>query len=166
VENKKTDLNKELENEFNKILKNITTSIESFQFNVSIANFYKAFSIINNYLKRSVNNDCISKIWTKYLISLVPFIPHVSYECLQLIKFNKQITWPKIDVTKFIDEKIKFVIQVNGNTKKVLDMPKDLEEELVIMECKKIEKIKNLLNEKKLIKVIFIKNKIINLVIK
>ena len=71
-----------------------------------------------------------------------------------------------IDVTKIIDEKIKFVIQVNGNTKKVLDMPKDSEEELVIMECKKIEKIKNLLNEKKLIKVIFIKNKIINLVIK
>ena len=53
-------------------------------------------------------------------------------------------------------------IQINGKTRDIIEVKKDLDEKNVINESKKIKKIKEQLAKNKIIKIIFVKNKIIN----
>ena len=68
----------------------------------------------------------------------------------------------KIQKNLKIEEKIKLAIQINGKTKKILEVDKDLDENNILKECLKDKKISEQINEKKIIRTIFVKNKIIN----
>ena len=63
-------------------------------------------------------------------------------------------------------EKIKLAIQINGKTKKIIEVDKDIDENSALKECLKDKKISEQINEKKIIRTIFVKNKIINYLIK
>ncbi len=157
---------KKLESDFIKNHGNLTKAIENFSLNVAIANFYKSFSLISDNVKKDLNNKSLEKIWIKYLISLIPFIPHISNECLSKFRKSDFNEWPKVDMSKIKDKNVNFVVQINGKTRKILEIRKDSDEKTVMNECKKVVNIKKLLDEKKTTKVIFIKNKIINIVLK
>ena len=97
---------------------------------------------------------------------LIPFTPHLAYECLEQLGEKEVDTWPKINSELILDEKIKIAIQINGKTREILEVKKDLDEKDVINKCKKIKKINESLMNNKILKTIFVKNKIINYLIK
>ena len=100
------------------------------------------------------------------MLTLIPFVPHLANECLQNLNTKNSNLWPKINESTLVNLKTKLVIQINGKTRDVIEIDRDLDKERVINIVTKEDKIRKFLTEKKIIKHIYIKNKLINLVIK
>ena len=86
----------------------ITNNLESFRYNVIVANFYEIYNfmikIINEPLSKEVLKDCYSTI----LKLMSPFMPHITSECLEEINENiKEITWPIINKKYLLEDKAK-----------------------------------------------------------
>ena len=97
----------------------------------------------------------------------MPFMPHLSCECLSKLEgndFYSKIKWPKIEKALLIDSTVIIVIQVNGKKRGLILMKKDTNEDEVIRESRKIQNIEKNLKDKKIVKNIFVKNKIINFI--
>ena len=97
----------------------------------------------------------------------MPFAPHIACECLSKLEgknFYGEIQWPKGDKSLLKDQEITLVVQVNGKKRGLIVTKKDLSEKEALIEAKKIENIKKNLKDKKIIKNIFVKNKIINFI--
>ena len=96
---------------------------------------------------------------------LIPFVPHLAHECLEQLGEKDINIWPEADSKLSIRETVKLAIQINGKTKEIIEVKKDLGEKDVINECKKVKKINDQLSKNKTYKTIFVKNKIINYLI-
>ena len=129
-----------------------------------IANFYELYSLFKNQLNKEISNKVLQENFTKYMKLMLPFTPHISSECLELLKCRDLDKWPTVDKSKIIN-KINLVIQINGKTRDIIQIEKDLEEQVVKKEILNIKKIKKFINDKKIAKTIFVKNKIINFLI-
>jgi leucyl-tRNA synthetase len=97
---------------------------------------------------------------------LIPLVPHLAHECLKLLKATDLDKWPQINNKLVLNEQVKIAIQINGKTREIIEVKKDLDEKNAIIESKKNIKINNNLENKKIVKTIFVKNKIINYLIK
>ncbi len=74
--------------------------------------------------------------------------------------------WPQVDKKKISKIKIKVAIQVNGRTKGIVQVEKDLNQKQFIKQIEKNDKISRFFKNKEVNKVIYVKNKIINFLIK
>ena len=63
-------------------------------------------------------------------------IPHFSNECMVMLNVNEQILWPKIDEKILLEENIKFIIQFNGKTRKIIISEKGTGEDLLLQKIK------------------------------
>mgnify|MGYP000107825404 FL=1 len=79
---------------------------------------------------------------------------------------SKIDSWPKIKKGFSRKQKTKIAIQINGKTREVIEIEKNLMEKKVVSITKKSEKISKSLLNKKIIRIIFVKDKIINYLIK
>ncbi len=95
---------------------------------------------------------------------LIPFVPHLANECLDIHKIKDKNEWPIVDKKLILEEKIKLAVQINGKTRDVIEIKKDLNENEVMKICKKSSKAKNKILEKNIKKIIFVKNRIINFI--
>ena len=152
----------ELDYKTNEYITKISSQIESFSLNVAIANVYSTYNLFFQSLNKMISNKCLKENFSKFLKTLIPFVPHIAYECLEQIKESKTDEWPKIQKNLKIEEKIKLAIQINGKTKKIIEVIKDIDENKVMDECLKFKNISEQLKGKNIIKTIFVKNKIIN----
>lgn len=96
---------------------------------------------------------------------MIPFIPHLAHECLELHKCKTVETWPDVN-EKDIFLNVKIAVQINGKTRDIVSVDKDIKEENLKEIVLKNSKAKKYLDNKKIIKIIFVKNKIINYIIK
>jgi len=99
--------------------------------------------------------------------AIMPFMPHLSCECLSKLEgnnFYSNIEWPKVEKALLLDDKVIIVIQVNGKKRGLVSVKKDIEEKDLVEEAKKIENIEKNLKNKKIVKQIFVRNKIINFI--
>ena len=94
---------------------------------------------------------------------MIPFTPHLAYECLEVFNCKDIDKWPNI--TKNLLDEIKFAIQINGKTRDIITIKKDAKEKEVDQIIKKNEKIQKYFVDQKISKTIFVKNKIINYII-
>ncbi len=154
----------------NKLIKGVTEDIEKeFQFNTCIA---KMMEFIN-YLGKEINNRNFSKdilidCWKKFIKILYPFTPHICeemWEDLNGSNFLFNENWPSYQEIETIEEKINIGVQINGKIKGNIEISPDLNEEQIYELIKNHEKFKKFLEGKKIINKIYIKNKIINLVL-
>jgi len=150
-------------------VKNVTNNIETFQYNKAVANIYELF----NKFQKLLNDNLISKKASlktiKNLALLIqPFIPHLSEEIWKIIGGSGiaiSQKWPeKIGAIK--KEFYKIPIQINGKTKDMIELIYSANENQILKEIKNIPKIQKFISNKKIFRVIYIPNKIINLVIK
>ena len=158
---------KEFFSKVNKYLDRITNLIEKFQLNVAIASIYEAIRFMEESLKKSIKNQDLLKCQIGLMKVIMPFMPHLSCECLSKLEgndFYSKIKWPKIEKALLIDSTVIIVIQVNGKKRGLISVKKDIGEQDLVKEAKKIENIDKNLKNKKIIKQIFVKNKIINFI--
>ena len=98
----------------------------------------------------------------------MPFMPHLSCECLSILEgknFYENIQWPKSDKSLLKEQEVTLVVQINGKKRGLITAKKDLPEKDALIQAKKIDNIKKNLKDKKIIKNIFVKNKVINFII-
>ena len=152
---------------FNEYLFKISDLIENFHLNVAIAKIYEITSLFEDYLTKKLSNKVLLESQVKFVKIIMPFAPHLSCECLSKLegkKFYEETEWPKGNKTLLKDQEITLVVQVNGKKRGLIVTKKDLSEKEALIEAKKIENIKKNLKDKKIVKNIFVKNKIINFI--
>ena len=94
---------------------------------------------------------------------LVPFTPHLANECLEIHNCKINDNWPEIK--KNLKEKVKMAIQINGKTRDIINIDKDIEQDVVNNLVLKESKAEKYVKNKNIKKIIFVKNKIINYII-
>ena len=127
------------------------------------------YKIYTFYNKQIVKEDWGSNFLNNYINILEiinPIIPHFSNECLE--KLNqpvKNLQWPSVN-EKYLDEEIiNVVTQINGKKRKVFQIDKSIDKESLIENIKNDDQIKKYIDNKKIIKTIYIENKLINFII-
>ena len=151
----------EYEKMMHKAIKKVTNDIEEMKFNTCISTF---MTMVNEFYKLKRINKAEFKT---FLTLLNPFAPHMTEELNKLIGFENDIstyTWPEFDASKTIDDEIEIPVQVNGKLKATIRIALD-EEEASVKE-KALDAISNSVEGKTIVKEIYVKNKIYNVVIK
>ena len=82
---------------------------------------------------------------------------------MEILQINEKVLWPKVDEKTLLNDNIKFVIQFNGKTRQIMETKKNNNEQALLAEIKKDKKLKKYFENKKIIKKIFIPNKLINI---
>lgn len=166
---KQSKLDKKIEEDFNiKIdtyIYKIDKFIDNFQMNVAIAQFYEVYKYLQDSLKLEIRNEIFSEGFIKIMKLMIPFTPHLALECLSLLNCKNTNTWPTINEKVIKNAKINLVIQVNGKTRDVISVKKDMNEKEIYGIVIKSSRAKKHIIDKKISKTIFIKNKIINYII-
>ena len=153
----------------NSLIKKINQNIENFRYNVIIANFYEMYNFLSKELNKPIDKNTLITNYSKILILLSPFIPHFAAECLEILKkYEKDLIykWPEIDKKYMLDENINLVVQINGKKREILKLKKNTSEEKILDIIKDNEKLKKFIQNKEIIKKIFVPNKIINLIVR
>ena len=164
-ENNNTDTNDELEKYTNKIIAKITNNLEKFNYNVIIANMYETYNFLTNFLFSEKKLGNLRTNYKKILICFSPVIPHFTNECLEDLDISDDLEWPVFDEKLLEEEEINIVVQVNSRKRGLVKTSKDIIEKDLLEIVKKDKIINKYLSEKKIKRVIFIKNRLINILI-
>ncbi len=149
----------------NQMIEKIKYNLEKFHYNVIIANVYESYNFFNNKLNSSINKKTLLENYVKFLSIISPIIPHFASECLSDLKLNPFQKWPEVDKNLIKNDNVEYVIQINGKKKATIKFMKDIEEEKLLTEVLQNEKTKNFLENKKIKKYFFVKNRLINILI-
>ena len=157
----KDEENKNLEREYHYTVKKVTNDYESMSFNTAIA---QMMIFINQAYKENVLPE---KYAEGFLQLLNPVAPHITEELWNKLGHNESIAyepWPTYDEEKTKSNNINLPIQINGKLRATIDIPVD-EDESKIKELAH-EAVKEKLEGKTIVKEIYVKNRIYNIVVK
>ena len=161
----KNDSDDEITKNTNKFLKKITDNLENFSYNKIVANLHEVHSFLFKQIKKSYKKDTLIKNYHKILISMMPIIPHFVEESLEALKINENIKWPEYNQELLIETIVKFVVQINGKKRALIEVNRDISENDLMKLIMKNENLKKYIIEENIKKKIFIQNKLINIII-
>ncbi len=154
---------KELESSIHKTIKKVGSDIDSLKCNTAIASM---MSLLNEiYEKGSITKEELRT----FLLLLNPFAPHITEEIWENQSFGGVLTdsaFPKYDESKCVDSEIEVVVQINGKVRAKLRLPADCTSEQAIAQAKADEKIAAAIGSMTVVKEIYVKGKLVNLVVK
>lgn len=158
------EYSKELMSAMHKTVKKVSEDIEQMKYNTAIA-------ALMTLLNKIYEIGKINRAELKTLIILVnPFAPHVTEEmwanCGYGEMLAKDAKWPSFDEAKCVDSTVEIVVQINGKIRARLSVPTDIESDKAIALAKKDEGIAAALEGKNIIKEIYVKGKLVNIVAK
>jgi len=145
-----------------KTIKKVREDIESMKFNTAVS---AMMIFVNEAQKEGISKDDFEK----FLIILAPFAPHMAEELFESLGNKESIflqPWPEYDKELIKDKNINLAIQVNGKLRDTMEAPADISEDEAKEKGLASEKIKKWIKDKKIAKIIFVKGKLINIVIK
>ena len=163
-ENQKEDTDNEITKYTNKFLKKVTDNLENFSYNKIIANLHEMYSFFNNQINKNYTKETLLENYQKILIAMQPVVPHFSNECLEIINIF-DVQWPRYDEKMIKEEKINLVVQINGKKRNLIEIETDKTEEELFEIIKKDEKIVKYIQNAQIKRKIYIKNKLINIII-
>jgi leucyl-tRNA synthetase len=150
------------QNLLHKTIKKVGEDIENFRFNTAIS----AMMILVNEMEKQ---EKISADDYKRLITILsPFAPHIAEELWEKLGNKESIflqSWPQYDPELIKDEKITLIIQVNGKVRESVEVSVDISEDEAKNLAMQSEKIKTWIDGKEIRKIIFVKSKLLNIVI-
>lgn len=152
---------KETEKMMHKSIKKVSQDIEDMKFNTSVSTF---MTMVNEFYKIGKINKAEFKT---FLTLLNPFAPHITEELNKIAGFDADIStysWPEYDEAKTVDDEITLPIQFNGKLKATITISVD-EDESSVKE-KVHNAIDSKLDGKTIVKEIYVKNRIYNVVVK
>jgi leucyl-tRNA synthetase len=162
--NHKEDTDEEFIKYTNKFLKKITENLENFSYNKIVANLHEMYSQLTKLINKSYKKETLTENYQKILVSMQPILPHFSNECLQLMDL-KNFKWPDYDDKLTKEDKINLVVQVNGKKRGLIPLDPDKTEEEILEITKKDKQIAKYLQDNQIKKSIYIKNKLLNIII-
>ena len=162
VDSKFDSYSTKFESIINKTIKKVTEDIDSMKYNTAISELMK---LVNEYY----TVDSITKAdYTVLLTLLYPFAPHVTEELNEKLG-NKAIclsSWPTYDVSKTVDATKEIAVQVNGKVRDTITISIDEDEDAIKEKAMAASNVLKHIEGKEIVKVIVIKGKIVNIVVK
>ena len=168
--NTETQNNKKIQTLLHKTIKKVTEDIENFRFNTALSQLM----ILVNAMEKEYAKSATTKAhmrkedYEKLLLILSPFAPHLAEELWQKLGNENSIflqTWPVADEKYLKDEEIEMVVQVNGKVRERLLVAIDVTEDEVKETALENEKVKIFTDGKEIKKIIFVPEKLINIVV-
>ena len=154
---------KELESAFHKTIKKVSEDIEGMKFNTAIA---ALMTLLNDiYNKGSINNAELKT----FVTLLNPFAPHVTEEIWAAQNYGGMLAdghWVDFDEAKCIDDEIEIVAQINGKVRAKLMIPAEIESAEAIELAKKDPAIAAAIEGKNVVKELYVKGRLVNIVVK
>ncbi len=152
-----------LEVSFNKTVKKVSEDIENLKMNTAIA---ALMSLLNEiYEVKSIN-----KAEMKTFITLLnPFAPHITEEMWEICGFKgmlNQTSWPTYDEAKCVDSTVEIAVQVNGKIKARIQVPAEVSNDDAISQAKAVDAVSKEIEGKTIIKELYVKKRLVNIVVK
>ena len=152
-----------MESAMHKAIKKVSNDIEILKFNTAIATL---MSLLNDiYAEKKITRGELAT----FITLLNPFAPHITEELWSMAGFKGMIAeqkWPEFDEKKTVDESIEIAVQVNGKLRGTIKLPMDSSQEEALALAYENESVKTAVEGKKIVKEIYVKNKIVNIVAK
>ena len=157
------NLDKKTDQLMHQTIKVVTDDLCKMKFNTSISRLMELVNSVSG-------QDSINPIFKKNIaLLLAPFAPHLSEELWSIIGNDSSIfneSWPKYNPLKLQKDEMNIVIQVNGKVRANISMPKGLDKDDILNQCKELDNVAKYLDQNELIKEIYVPEKIVNFVVK
>ena len=145
------------------MIKKVSDNLEQLHFNTCVSEFM----IFTNHIQKldEINRELIRS----FIVLLNPFMPHFSQELWELMGESSELTyedWPKYDKSFILQDEITIAVQLNGKRRSEINISKDEDESSVLDKARSDEKIIAFIGDMEVVKEIYIKDKIVNLVVK
>ncbi len=149
-----------------KTIKKVSDDIEAMKFNTAIA---AMMALVNDFYA----NGCTKGDMKTLLLLLNPFAPHMCEELWETMGFAAaeggmacQMSWPVYDESKTAASSVEMAVQVQGKLRGTVHVPVDSEETAVVEAAKAVDKVARAIEGMEIVKVIHVKNKLVNLIVK
>ena len=150
-----------------KTIKKVTDDIDTLKMNTSIA---ALMAMVNEFYSNGVSRGDFEAL----LLMLSPFAPHMVEELWEQKgfaakyegKMAMQCAWPEYDESKTVASSVEMAVQVSGKFKGTIIIPVDSDQDTVVEAAKASEKVAKAIAGMQIVKVIHVKNKLVNLIVK
>jgi leucyl-tRNA synthetase len=153
----------------NQTIAKYDVELEHFRFNTAIASLMELLNELTKNLA-ACRKDLISYVLERYAVLLGPVAPHLAEECWQIAGSDKSLfempVWFEPDAVALVEDTVSIAVQVNGKLRGTIDVPMDSDEQQVKASVYTDERITKYTEGKTIVKEIFVKNKILNIVVK
>jgi len=166
-----SELDDELNYRLNYTIKKVTEDIgERFNFNTAISSIMELLNFLYDYKEKgSLNKELILKTLRNLLILIYPFTPHIACELWEIMGFEgdiEDVSWPEYDESALVRKNVEIAVQINGKVRARFNIPVDISEEALKQKIMNDEKIKTFLEGKEIVKFIYVKNRLVNIVVR
>ena len=150
-----------------KTIKKVTDDIDTLKMNTAIA---ALMAMVNEFYSSGLSRGDFEAL----LLMLSPFAPHMVEELWEQKgfaakhegKMAMQCAWPEYDESKTVASSVEMAVQVGGKLKGTITVPVDSDQESVVEAAKANEKVAKAIAGMQIVKVIHVKNKLVNLIVK
>ena len=149
-----------------KAIKKVTEDIDELKLNTAIA---ALMTLVNEFYANGLTRGDLEAL----MLLLSPFAPHMVEEMWELTgyaaktgKMAMQMPWPEFDEGKMTASTVEMAVQVLGKLRGTVTVPADSEQDFVVAEALKNEKVARFVDGKQIVKTILVKNKLVNLIVK
>ena len=147
-------------------IRKVSEDIEAMKFNTAIA---ALMALVNDFYANGASRGDMKAL----LLMLSPFAPHLCEEQWEVMGFAaetgkmiSQSAWPVYDESKTVAASVEMAVQVQGKLRGTVVVPMDSDQDAVVAAAKEVEKVARFLEGMEVVKVIFVKNKLVNLIVK
>ena len=154
---------KELESIIHKTIKKVTDDFDNMKFNTAVSSL---MILLNKYEEQ---NEITKDDYRVFLTLFNPIAPHITEELNEKYDLGDPLcksTWPKYDEAKTIDEEKEIAVQVNGKVRATIKINVNDTEDVIKEKALQADNVINHTKDKEIIKIIVIKGKIVNIVVK
>ncbi len=158
------DYREALVGEMHRTIKKVSADIEELKFNTAIA---ALMSLINSIAE--IDGKVTRGELKTILLLLSPFAPHLCEEMWEIMNYGGTINdqnWPQYDEAKCVDNEVEIVVQVNGKIRARMKIANDEAQESVISKAKADEKVAAEISGKTIVKELYVKGKLVNIVVR
>ena len=165
LNSKKNSIEEELEEFTNELIDKVTKNLESFQYNVLIANYHEIYNRLSKIKVNEISSKILLDNYLKILTILSPVAPHFSSECIDELKMKIDPNWPTVDKNVIQKKVSNIVIQINGKKRGIIACDINTDESKIIEIIKSQKQYEIYIKDKTIKKTIYVKDRLINLII-
>ena len=163
--NHQKDKDKEITKFTNKLIKKVTENLENFSYNKIVANLHEMYSFMYKQIGNGYSKKTLLDNYKNILILMLPVIPHFANECLEVIKIKGQNLWPEFNKDLIEEDEVNIVIQINGRKREVIKSQRNTSEENLLKLIMINDKLSKYFDKNQIKKKIYIKDKLINIIL-
>ncbi len=143
-------------------IRKVTEDLDGLGFNTAIAQMMVFVNELTPLQRRS------RQLLEPFVLLLAPFAPHLAEELWQRLGHRESLTrepWPAWDPAQVLEDRVTIAVQVNGKLRATLELPRDAGQDATQVAALADERVRKYIDGAELRKVIFVKNKLMNLVV-